>query len=107
MKVGYFFAGVVWLVPEPERTERSVLLVCESTMVRLTAVSMKMNALQPVSLVSRLAAPRGLAGLQEHDADQEQADNHMDHDEQVQEISHKQFLLPSLRRKWWIWRRLS
>ena len=58
MDLDYFFAGVVWVVLVPERTE--VLAdERESRMVSPIEVSMKMIADQVVRRVRRLAAPRG------------------------------------------------
>src|ERR1700733_1797255 len=54
----YFFAGVVWVVLTPERTDRSAE-ECARATVRPMEVSMKITADHVVSLVRRLAAPRG------------------------------------------------
>jgi uncharacterized membrane protein YhiD involved in acid resistance len=54
---GYFFGVVCW-VGVPERTERSPLERA-SRIVSEMETNMKRIALQVVSLVSRLAAPRG------------------------------------------------
>src|ERR1700722_11080360 len=58
LEFGYFFAGVVCVVLEPERNE-VFADERESRMVRPMEESMKRNPAHVVSRVRRLAAPRG------------------------------------------------